>query len=178
MDLTCCRVLSSHHVADRKGRDIHRALLPPHPPGDLSMDTEPWTWPVCQQEPAPFPFSSLCWIIPSSYQAAVDKWKTLPLGLSITSNVRFNHLCPEAGTWKCTASSRQLWSASIPCGGFRSRRGPAVEAGSFFSSCTVLGASDCPPFYSYKARHRRVNQPAPVSQSARQTPSRGVNFPN
>lgn len=41
-----------------------------------------------------FPFSSLWWIIPSSYQAAVDKWKILPLCLSSTSNVRFNHTPP------------------------------------------------------------------------------------
>lgn len=95
MDLTCCRVHSSHHVAWHKGRgQIHRALLPPHPPGDLSMDAEHWTQPMCQQEPAPFPFSSFWWIIPSSYQAAVDKWKNLPLCLSTTSNVRFNHISP------------------------------------------------------------------------------------
>lgn len=94
MDLTCCRILSSHHVAWHKGkRQTVRALLPPHPPGDLSMDTEHCTWLMCQQEPAPFPFF-LCWIIPSSYQAAVDKWKNLPLGLSTSSNVRFNHLSP------------------------------------------------------------------------------------
>lgn len=90
MDLTCCRVLSPHAVAWHKGKRPSS----PTPPGHLSMDTEHWTQPMCQQEPAPFPFSSLWWIIPSSYQAAVDKWKNLPLGLSTTSNVRFNHISP------------------------------------------------------------------------------------
>lgn len=132
------------------------------------MDSVHRTQPVCQQEPAPLPFSSLQWIISSSYQAAVAKWKNLPLCLSTTSNIRFNdissviyalRLAPEIIV-QVQNSCRQHPFALLSSGAGGAQ---PVEAGSFFSSCTVLWASRCPCFYFYKARHECVNQPTSAS---------------
>lgn len=128
------------------------------------MDTVHRTQPVCQQEPAPFPFSSLQWIISSSYQAAAAKWKNLPLCLSTTSNIRFNHIPPVI--YVLRLAPEIVVQVHDSCHRHRlillsSGAAQLVEAGSRFSSCTVLWASHCPCFYS--SRHQCVNQPTSVS---------------